>query len=87
MRNNVQVEKLKSLISKMSQISNNDLNEMTGLHAVEEPQAAAEVTSDRNNDRRPEDFEEASNALINQQGILFSSNEAVEPFKPLKMTS
>ncbi len=78
---------LNVLFRKCHKLSDNDLNEMTGLHAVEEPRAAAEVTSDRNNDRSHEDFEEASIALINQKGNLFSSNEAVEPLKPLKMTS
>ncbi len=49
MKNNVQYKSLNEsvVISEMSQISEKDLNEMTIFHAVEEPQAAAEVTSDR----------------------------------------
>ncbi len=41
------------IISKMSQISDKELNRMTSVHAVEEPEAAAEVTSDQSNVRLP----------------------------------
>ncbi len=43
MKNNTQYKSLNEsvVISKMSQISDKDLNEMTIFHTVEEPQAAA----------------------------------------------
>ncbi len=40
----------------MSQISDEKLNEMTIVHAVEEQEAAAEVTGDQSNVRRPRCF-------------------------------
>ncbi len=47
---------------------------MRMFHKVEGQQAAAEVTSDQSNVRRPVIFEEASNVseelLINQEGIF-----------------
>ncbi len=75
MKNNIQYKTLNESvgISKMSQISDKDLNEMTIFHAVEEPQAAAKVTSDQSNVRRIVIFEEDSNAdeelLIHQEGF------------------
>ncbi len=64
---------------------------MTIVHAVEEPEAAAEVKEIRVNVRRPVVFEEATNEdeelLIHKEGILFTSNEAIEPVKILKMAS
>ncbi len=75
----------------MTQISDEELNEMTIVHAMEEPEAAAEITGDQSNVRRPVVFEEASNAdeepLIHQEGILFTSNEAIEPVATLKIAS
>ncbi len=50
MKNNTKYKSLNesAVISKISQISDKDLNEMTIFHPVEEPQAAAEDISDQN---------------------------------------
>ncbi len=53
MKNNIQYKSLNEsgVIAKMPQISD-ELNDMTIIHAVEEPEAAAEVISDQSNVRR-----------------------------------
>ncbi len=58
---------------------------------MQESEAAAEVKNDQSNVRRPVAFEEASNAdeelLIHQEGIPFTSNEAIEPVTAPKTAS
>ncbi len=75
----------------IAQLSDEELNEMTIVHAVEESEAAAEVTSDQSTVRRPVVFEKASNEneelLIHQEGIPFTSNGAIEPVITLKLAS
>ncbi len=89
-KNNIQYKSLNEsgVIAKMSQISDEEVNEMTIVHAVEEPEAAAEVTSDQSNVRRPVVFEEAANEyeelLIHQERVLYTSNEAIELVTTLK---
>ncbi len=86
MKNNIQYEFFEDspVVAKMSQISDEQLHEMTIIHKIDDNEAAAELTSDQSNVRRPVVFEEASNSdeelLIHQEGILFTSNEAVKPF-------
>ncbi len=86
--NNIQYKYLteSGIVAKMSQISNEELNEMSIVHAMEEPEAAAEVTSEQCNVRRPVVFDKASN-VDEELLILFTSNEAIEPVATLKMAS
>ncbi len=93
MKNNIQYKSLNEskVITKMLQISNEELNEMKIVHADEKPKTAAKVTSDQRNVRRPVIFEEAKDEdeelLVLQEEILLTFDESIEPVTTLEMAS
>ncbi len=94
MKNNILYKFLNEsrVIAKIPRISDEELNEITIVHAIEESEAAVEDTSDQCNVRRLVVFEKASNEneelLIHQEGMILStSNGAIEPVTTLNLES
>ncbi len=74
-----------SAIAKtISQGSDKELKEITLVHTVTESEAAVDIIDDQRDVRRLVFFEEAINSdeelIINQEGLLLTSNEQEEPF-------